>query len=153
MADTWSERIAWLIKTYAGDSPSELARMIETASGRTTTRQNVESWKGGSAPKLPSVEAVLVAFPELRPEWVVLGVRPRERLHRDMSRAAQEAIADAHARILELADRLADDYGLDVEPQATASAEDTERARRAGERTRALATEHRGEQGGGRQHA
>lgn len=113
MADSWADVINWLAKTYAGGNLTRLAKMLSRVGTQEFKRQNLEGWIGGSMPTLPAVQAVLKTFPELRPEWVATGERPRERVSGEATEAAKATAADARARLIALADQISEDYGLD----------------------------------------
>lgn len=64
----WAERIQWLADRYEGGSRRALGRKIGLSG------QAVSAWvRGESVPSGNALEAIVAAYPELRPRWLLTG--------------------------------------------------------------------------------
>lgn len=74
MAETWAERISWIVDACAGGSQRELGRRAGVSG------QAVSAWvRGESQPAGEPLANILRAYPRLNPYWILTGVGPRER--------------------------------------------------------------------------
>lgn len=112
--ETWAERIGWIAKRFADDSMRALGREVGV------TGQAISKWaRGESEPGGAALASIIERYPRINPQWLLTGLGPRERPTGEGDPAAV-AITDALARIRELAEHLAADYGVPG-PNATAS--------------------------------
>lgn len=74
MAETWAERIEWVVERFGDKNQSAVARKMEVSS------QAVNNYvRGVSVPSGDSLEALLRKYPAVNPAWLLTGEGPRER--------------------------------------------------------------------------
>lgn len=89
--DSWSARFQWLLDRRHGGNKSSLARAL----GLVTTQ--VSNILGGAIPGGDTLREAIRSHPDINPEWIVTGRRPRERP--PPPAAAQRALDDVERAI------------------------------------------------------
>lgn len=144
MGDSWRARMRWVVDEFGGGRESALAKTInKRVPDARVRRQNIEAWvreKKPSAPSGPMLEAILRAFPEINPEYLLTGRGAKRRRVDGQPDAYIKGVDAATRAIIQGAMKMREDAGLsplpvgaDVSPEKSLEvlrlAEEAEEAR------------------------
>lgn len=94
VADTWKDRIRWIVDEFDGGNQSKAARRLEVSPQAISAL-----YSGNSAPRTETLVALLAAYPLVSAEWLLTGEGERVRTP---PTAAQMALAEI-AKVVERA--------------------------------------------------
>lgn len=77
--DSWAARIQWIVTTFCDGNRSELAKKIGVST------EAISGLIKGSVPSGERLEAIILAFPRINPDWLLTGMGPQTRDYRPLA--------------------------------------------------------------------
>lgn len=111
MAQDWAGRIAWIIETYADKKQKVFADRIGTS------QPTISNWLAGSEPSGEWLAKIIETFPEVSPDYLLLGREPRIRAYGDDKGviAVRRAVTAIRRVLRDLEEELSDEVVRDAE--------------------------------------